>query len=139
MSKTPDAVASLRRPSEPTPSPRTRNEGHDIHTESKRINPRSRSHTCLPAVCIDDAAVRVDASVTAIAVVVIFVFVVIAHRECKANWYRDISQRLPPLSANCALAVVYLWPGYYRRPAIQGILKWVCRVLASRRAAAPLC
>lgn len=43
---------------------------------------------------------------------------VLALRECKENWYRDISRRLPPLSADCAFVVVYLW-GYYQRPATQ--------------------
>jgi len=69
------------------------------------------------SVRLDGATVRVDASLTAIIVLV----VVVVYRECKANWYRDISQRLPPLSADCALAVVYLWPGYYRRPATQDL------------------
>lgn len=67
------------------------------------------------------ATVRVDASLTAIIVLVVIVLVVVVYRECKANWYRDISQWLPPLSADCALAVVYLWPGYYRRPATQDL------------------
>jgi len=69
------------------------------------------------SVRLDGATVRVDASLTAIIVLV----VVVVYRECKANWYRDISQRLPPLSADCALAVVYLWLGYYRRPATQDL------------------
>jgi len=63
--------------------------------------------------------VRVDA---------IVVLVVAVYRRYKANWYRDISQRLPPLSADCALAVVYLWPGYYRRPATQDLGMGVPRV-----------
>lgn len=76
----------------------------------------ARSHPF--SVRLDGATVRVDASLTAI---IILVVVVVMYRECKANWYRDISQRLPPLSADCTLAVVYLWPGYYRRPATQDL------------------
>lgn len=55
------------------------------------------------------------------------------YREYKADWYRDISQRLPPLSADCALAVVYLWPGYYRRPATQDLEVGVPRAYSASR------
>lgn len=55
------------------------------------------------------------------------------YREYKADWYRDISQRLPPLSADCALAVVYLWPGYYRRPATQDLEVGVPRAQSASR------
>ena len=86
---------------------------------------------------------RVDASLTAIIVVVVvvvvilIVVVVVVYHEFKANWYRDISQRLPPLSADCALAVVYLWLGYYRRPATQdlemGVPSTPCRAAVPLR------
>ena len=40
------------------------------------------------------------------------------HSKREENWYRGILRRLPPLKADCAFVVVYLW-GYYQRPTTQ--------------------